>query len=210
MAQQHDVKLPDDFDDLLRQTLSVEPSVAFLPRVRERVAATTPRRLDLRWAFAGAVGLAAAVLALAIWLAPSAQIDRPQTAPVVASAPPSPLDGTLPSSAVLEAQPPRHTAVREPGSRPRGAGIQEKTAVRSEPAAVIIDGRQQAAIASVMQLVAEGKLTTESFAGTTPLSVEAIKDGVLPVVVTPVHVSPFAPGGVLQKEPNATEPPPAR
>jgi hypothetical protein len=209
MAQQHDVTLPDDFDDLLRRTLAVEPSAEFLPRVRERVAATTPRRLDLRWAFAGAVALAA-VLVLAIWLAPAIRVDSPQTAPVVAAAPPSPLEVPPPSPAVVEAQPPRHAAVREPGSRPRGARNQEKTVVRFEPPAVIVDERQQAAIASVMQLVAEGKLTTESFAGTTPQSVEAIKDRVLPVVVTPVHVSPFAPGGVLQKELNATEPPPAR
>lgn len=209
MAQQNDVKLPGDFDDLLRQTLAVEPSPEFLPRVRERVAATTPRRLDLRWVFAGAVGLAA-VLVLSIWLSPSVEIDGPQTAPVVASAPPSPLDGTPSSPTVVEAQPPRHAAAREPGTRPRASRIQEKTAARSEPPAVIVDERQQAAIASVMQLVAEGKLTAESFAGTTPQSVDPIKERVLPLVVTPVPVSPFAPGGVLQKEPNATEPPPAR
>ena len=82
--------------------------------------------------------------------------------------------------------------------------------MRSEPAAVIVDARQQTAIASVMQLVAEGKLTAESFADTTPQSVDAIREQVLPLIVPPVQVSPFTVGGVLQKELNATEPPPAR
>jgi len=203
------VNLPDEFDTLLRQTLAVEPSAEFLPRVREHVAATPRRRFDLRWALVAGAGVAA-VLMLTIWLAPSSEFDRPTSVPVVASAPSSPSGGTSPSPAAVETPPRLHVAAQASGGETRRTRMRQETTPRSEAPAVIVDERQQTAIASVMRLVAEGKLTAESFADTTPPSVDGIREQVLPLIVAPVQVSPFTVGGVLQKELNATEPPPAR
>ena len=46
MAGNKDLDVPREFDALLRKALSVEPSSAFLPRVRERISEQPP---GLHW-----------------------------------------------------------------------------------------------------------------------------------------------------------------
>lgn len=71
--------------------------------------------------------------------------------------------------------------------------------VPPEPAVVVVvDERQQAALATLMRLAGEGRLTDDAFAPRPPQSTDAIRQQVIPVSVAPVEVSPIVVGGVLR------------
>jgi hypothetical protein len=63
---------------------------------------------------------------------------------------------------------------------------------------VVVDERQQAALAILMRLAGEGRLTDDAFAPRPPQSTDAIRQHVIPVSVAPVEVSPIVVGGVLR------------
>jgi hypothetical protein len=65
---------------------------------------------------------------------------------------------------------------------------------------VVVDAQQRMAITRLMGIIREGRLTEESFANTTPTSMAAIRDRVVPLDVAPVTVSPIGGDGVLQRE----------
>ena len=201
MAHEKHVDLPDGFDALLRQTMSVEPSGEFLPRVRARIA-VAPTRIFCWWRVALVAGPASlASLAFVVWLTPGpASISGPSLAPP----PPRPHVGISKRS---DPTPPRIEPAPGPpvaSARSRGsAALNPRVttgvdAARGPAAIVIVDERQRAALSALMRIAAEGKLTEEAFAHTTPQSTDGIRGLVRPVSVAPVEVSPIAVGGVLQ------------
>jgi hypothetical protein len=189
MAQQNHIDLPGEFDALLKQALSAEPSAEFLPRVRRRVAGERPRTFSF-WTTMSLAGAAvAAALLVALW--PGAR-----TEPVVVRPAPEMASVSRP------ADPPVRPQVEvAPDPRPPLRGAAPARAVRPARSAepeVIVDRHQHAAIASVLRLVEEGRLTAESFVHTPPPSMQAIREQVTPVGVPVVQVSPIAVGGVMQ------------
>ena len=71
--------------------------------------------------------------------------------------------------------------------------------VRQEPA-VIVDGRQRAALAMLFRMVDQGRVDGDSFAGTVAVSLEPIAAQVEAITVPPVVVNGIAPGGVLPND----------
>jgi len=197
MAHENHVDLPDDFDALLRQTMSAEPSAEFLPRVRDRIPAQPPRFFSW-WRFAVVAGpAAAAALVLVLWTTPEPALVIIPPAPVAPSAPRvavTPLEPTVPviASAPKPRAVPRWAPARSPRTPARVVVPQREAEV-----VVMVDERQRAALAMLMRLVGDGRLTDEAFAQTTPQSMGAIREQVFPVNVAPVVVSPIAVGGVL-------------
>ena len=194
MAEQMNPELPGDFDRLLRRQLSVEPSAAFLPKVRERIAAQSSRRAG--WSpWTVGFGAAAVLVLLVVWLKPQ----------------PSPVGVPAPSQAAVtpKGQPsgPSADAGRDvpgfrrsrPVRRPRQPMAVAAVTSPHEPV-VIVDERQSVAVAAVYRLVLEGKLTSEAFAHTTPQSLEPIRNQLIPLSVRPLDVSPITVGGVLPME----------
>jgi len=118
-----------------------------------------------------------------VLVSPAVQVSGPTaTEPVV-----RPLD------ALQEPPSPR----RMPGQRFRESA-RAVAPPRYRAPVVIVDDRQRAALSGLMRLVAEGKLTGQAFAHTTPQSMGAIREQVIPLSVTPVEVNPIPVGGVSQ------------
>jgi hypothetical protein len=184
--------VPLDVDAMLRREMAVEPSPEFLPRVRERIRDESPQtRWQWRWLLPAGALVAACVAVLAVNLPPAAPIAAPP-APSLATAKPiapialSPVDPVF----TLEREP-RNQHVRVAAASAAG-----------EPAlpTVIVDQRQRLALATLVRIIRAGKLTDESFAQTTPVNLEAIREQVKPVQIGPVTVSPIAVDGVLPSE----------
>lgn len=191
MADNERVDLPADFDALLCRTLAVEPSPAFLPRVRERIAEGRPSRRMAPWMLSGAA--AAAALALAIGLAwlPGA--------PVVSPAQPEPPAATIAAS---ERPVPPFPANKQAASpRPRTVPARPLRAAHESPApVVIVDPRQRAALGLFVRMAQQGSLPEETLAETVPTPNQPIEEQIVPIAVEPVAVSPIPVGGVLHKE----------
>ena len=200
MAVDKHIDVPDEFDALLRKALSVEPSPAFLPRVRERIR-EQPHGVHWNWrlwltgAAAAAVCVAAVVvtgmtdrvtarlpLRLQCFSRRSSSEARPIAGP---SAPKT----AAPAGSEASASAHRRT----PGRLPLSRG-------HCDQPVVIVDERQRAALTLVMRMVSEGRLTEDAFKHTTPPSMQPIRDFVVPIGVKPVELSPLAVGGVLQSE----------
>ena len=191
MADKDGVDLPDDFDQLLRQELSVKPSPAFAARIRERVA--QPQRSPwwrARWipalgSFATVAAIAWALLVPAltrVTLPP-----RPPRAPAVRTASvQQPM-----ASPVVEPQRTVSVSRNEPrrsGLHAGGTGLPE----------IIVDGRQRAALTTLFRMMDQGRVSGDSFAATIPVSIEPIVEQMGAIIVPPVVVSAMPPGGVLQ------------
>jgi len=192
MADSERVDLPAEFDALLRRTLAVEPSPAFLPRVRERVREEgRPSRWTVSWVLAG--GVATAVLALAIgltWLPGS---------PVVNPAPP----GAPTPAMAASARPVPLPAIQPAASpRPRTIPARPVRAAHVSPVApvVIVDQRQRAALVLFLRMAQQGTLPEETLAQTVPSPNSPMEEQILPIAVEPVAVSPIPVGGVLPSE----------
>lgn len=187
---------PMDFEQLLRREMAIEPSAEFLPRVRMRLSAeSSPARWHWRWLLpVGAVAVAGAAFLVANVLTsdPVAAPPAPH-APALAIAQPVPF--IEPQSLRLPAGATRDIATR---SAPIARRIAGAPAPSDMP--VMVDVHQRTALARLMGIIRDGKLTGESFANTTPVSLAAIRDRVVPVDVAPVTVSPFGGDGVLQRE----------
>ena len=195
MAGDKQIDVPDEFDALLRKALSVEPSAAFLPRVRERIS-EQPHGVLWNWPLWLTGAAAAAVFVAAVVVGTrrdgaSAPAAVPQS-PVVQEA--RPIAGP---SAPTTADP----AVPKPSHRRTAAHRTAPVASQSlDQPVVIVDERQRAALTVVMRMVNEGRLTDDAFKHTTPPSMQPIRDFVVPIGVKPVELSPIAVGGVLQSE----------
>lgn len=193
MADNERVDLPAEFDALLRRTLAVEPSPAFLPRVRERVSQEgRPSRWMTPWMLAGAVAATAVALAIGIsWLPRS---------PVVHPAPPQ-----APAPAVAASErpvPPPPTVPRAVPARPRTSPARPVLVAHESPAdpVVIVDQRQRAALTTLFQMLELGRVSGDSFAATVPVSLEPIAERVPAITVEPVLVSVMPTGGVLHHD----------
>ena len=187
---------PMAFEQLLRCEMAIEPSAEFLPRVRERLSAeSSPARWHWRWLLpVGAVAAAGVAFLVANVLSsdPAAAPPAPH-APALAIAQPVPV--IEPPSLRFSADATRDI-VR--GSAPIARRIAGAPAPSDMP--VMVDVHQRTALARLLGVIRDGQLTGESFANTTPVSLAAIRDRVVPVDVAPVTVSPFAGDGVLQRE----------
>ncbi|MEO5895808.1 MAG: hypothetical protein ABIS06_08925 [Vicinamibacterales bacterium] len=193
MAETDPLDLPDDFDRLLRQELSIEPSPAFAARVRAEAAAR-PRTIWAGWLLPLAGGAALAV-AVFVWMP---LLDEPgatlppavPVSPVVASSMPAQVEP--PTTA-----PPDGLVIRPRPVRPRLPG----QALPAAPASsVIVDQSQRAALTMLVGMIGQGRLTADAFAQTTPQSMQAIADQMMPITIVPVTVSTITPGGVLHND----------
>jgi hypothetical protein len=195
MAQTDPVELPDDFERLLREELSVEPSPAFVARVRADASAVRLRPVWTRWLLplAGAAALAVAAL---VWM-PSP--DKPHASLLPSGAPPPVIARSTPPRVASREPEPAHPVASPPRAvRTRAPGPDPATATSSF--AVIVDQNQRAALRTLVAMIDQGRLTAEAFAKTTPQSTEAIADQMVPITIAPVPVSTIAPGGVLQND----------
>jgi hypothetical protein len=205
MAEIDRVDLPDDFDRLLRQELSIEPSPAFAARVR--ADASLPVRHRFPWTawLLPLAGVAALALAVIVWRSPAGKTEQP-----VASAIPAPSVIATPTPSTLEPRPvtPLSAPVVNAARTLPGAARVSTASRRADPgaavstAAVVVDQSQRAALTALVGMIGQGRLTADAFAQTTPQSTRAIADEVVPIAVPPVTVSAIDPGGVL---PNDTQ-----
>jgi hypothetical protein len=206
----NDLDLPE-LDRLLRQELSVEPSPAFLPRVRARVeadrAASAGPGASWRltaWLPGGwrpLLATAAVVLLLAAGtLLRQTGPGSPQAVPaapertVAAAPPPGKVERPSPSTVAGAATAP----FRQPGRAAVLFPQRPRTGLAAAPeAAVIVDQRQRVGIERLMDLTRSGSLTDASFVPAPDGSVEEVT--VAPIPVDLLTVSPIPVGGVLQK-----------
>jgi len=191
MADKEVLDLPADFDQLLRQELSVEPSAAFAARVRARV--TGPQYAPwwrARWI--PAIGSFATVASIALAVTLPA-ITRWTAAP---SPPPAPAV-RLPSIQ----HPTLSPAMEAQGTAPAPHARRSVALVNvSGLPEVIVDGRQRAALATLFRMMEQGRVSGDSFAATVPVSMEPIAEQVGAIIIAPVFVSAMPPGGVLPYE----------
>lgn len=207
MADNERVDLPADFERLLQQELSIEPSPEFAARVRHRIA--EQRRTPwwrARWipaigTFATIASLTAALVvpAIARWTS----VPVPPAPPAIRVASVEQPRPNLPDSVAVAAL----TAAHPPATTPRATPRQQTTRPREGTAAtdlplVIIDDRQRAAMATLFRMMEQGRVSNDSFAATVPVSLDPIVDQVGAITVAPVVVSAIQPGGVL---PNNSE-----
>jgi hypothetical protein len=162
-----------DLDALLREALAVEPSPAFLPRVRQQIAEPALRRW--RWTWLAPV-TATATLAIAVWPA-DVRPPNPPAAPRLAVTVPARAAPSLPASVV-----------------PRTGHRVPDIGYRSPE--VIVDQRQRAALLSFMRTIEDGRLPDDAFKHTTAAPVTVAED-VFEIFPLPVAVSPIVVGGVL-------------
>jgi hypothetical protein len=193
MADNERVDLPAEFDAVLRRTLAVEPSPAFLPRVRERVSQQGRPSLGITpWMLAGAV--AAATVALAIGLAwlPRA----PVVTPALPVAPASAMAASeRPVPPPLAIQPPAPPHPRTIPARPLPAAYESPVAP-----VVIVDQRQRAALGLFLRMAQQGTLPEDTLAQAVPTPNQPVEEQIPPIAVEPVAVSPIPVGGVLHNE----------
>jgi hypothetical protein len=198
------VDLPAEFERMLRDTMTVEPSPAFLPRVRQRVAVeqVAPR---WSWRYLALPVATAAVLVVALMPrgADDVSVRPPEIqAPTVMAGLPDlpPLSAALPSP-VTPAGP------RQPARLPVAARTIEREPGFGDPPAVVVDERQRRALYGLMQLVANGRLPEDAFAENGGASLVPLANGVVEIAVLPMQVSPIDVGGVMQSGTKAKQPP---
>ena len=194
MADRDIVELSDEFDRLLRDELSIEPSPAFATRVRARVGDDARRSQWWRASWIPAIGSFATVASIA-WALLVPAITR------VASPPDPPQSPTVRIPAV---QYPTISPVVEPqprvdNARTAGSGS-VLNAGRSGVAEVIVDARQRDALSTLFKMMNQGRVSGDSFAATIPVSIEPIAEQMGVITVAPVVLSAMPAGGVLHNE----------
>ena len=194
MADKDVLELPDELDRLLRQELAIEPSSSFAARVRRHVSEQPQPSPWWRARWIPALGSLATVASIA-WALAVPAVVRWTRLPVPPPAPaaratsihhPS-VDPTL----VFRTEAARSTL----SSTPSTAAMH-----RDAPPEVLVDGRQRAALSTLLRMMERGSLTAESFAATVPVSLEPIADHLGEITIAPVVVSAMAPGGVLHND----------
>jgi hypothetical protein len=184
-----------DLDRLLRREMAIEPSPEFLARVRGRIqAGAAPARAKWTLFFPIGAGAATAALVMALNVAARDQVTAPRIPQPPRLATVQPIGGI--AALPLE----RDARARRIPERPRVDERRPVVRIAVPDPPVMIDERQRAALAALVRIIRDGKLTDQSFAQTTPMSLDAIGEQIAPVRVSPVTVSPIAVDGVLQKE----------
>jgi hypothetical protein len=194
------VNLPADLDVLLRQTMAEEPSVEFLPRVRERIAGEQVRaRSSWRLVFAG-VGMVTAVV-MAIVASGTGDVVAP-------SPPPAPgLVYVMRGMQVPQQVSPPTAISLETGRRgPRAVRASGVDVPLGDVPPVIVDRRQRSAVERMVALAVQGRLPEDALLQASP-SLQLIEERLGGLAVRPVEVSPIAVGGVLQSGAEAKQPP---
>ena len=200
MADKDHFELSEDLDRLLQQELSIEPSPAFAAGIRRRVA-EQHRTPWWRARWIPAIGSAATLASLAFAVGVPA-FSRWTSIPV-APAPPAVRLAVLEqprveSLGLMDARMPAQATARTPGveTARRAASLVEA----SDLPVVIVDGRQRDALTTLFRMMNQGRVSGDSFATTTPVSMDPIVDHVAAIAVAPVVVSAIPPGGVLPNE----------
>ena len=200
MTRLRDAELPDGFDALLRSEMTIDPSPAFLPRVRERLdREAAPRSWQWsRWITGAAAGaLCAAIAAGAVLDLGADRRPVAPAAPVLRTGDPI----SVPAGTRSLVVPPFSAAAAPLTAQPVRTAA---PVVRPSPAAselrVLVDDRQQKALATLFRMVREGRITEETLAATAQASLDPIRQQVTPVGVKPLEPSPIPVGGVLQPE----------
>ena len=180
---------PDiDVDALLRRELSIEPSPEFLARVRERIGAE-PQRSTWHWRVLLPASAAALCMTAIVLVAGGDPVTHPAAPPAPALSTGSPIVAHRPPGVEEHVVPP-----------PAAVPAASRVAVARRDPEVIVDESQRAALAVLFGIIRDGRLTDQSFARTTPVSLQAMREGIAPVDVAPLAVSPIGVDGVLQKE----------
>lgn len=193
-------RIPDDFDALLRRTMEVEPSPAFLPRVRERVAKEQPA-WNWSWGMFAAAGATVVAILIAVSMPGTDNPPPPAVpqAPVIHATAPIPAAVKPAADSDIERAPAQRVA--------RVARAQVSRPPTGDMPPVIVDERQRAALNAMVRMVAQGHLTNEAFAQTVPPSLQPIEEKVTGIAITPLVVSPIVVGGVLHVGPEEKQPP---
>jgi hypothetical protein len=194
MVDNRQVDTQLEFETLLREALSVEPSANFLPRVRERINAGPERGF---WSWRGWLAGSAAAIVCVV----AAAFNAANFSDLRPPAPPSPVLWSVPEMVgpvISAAADVPVSTVRQPN--PRASHLVRSVASFSDLPVVIVDERQRAALNVVLRLVQEGRLTEEAFKQTTPSSLQPIRNQVLPIGVRPVELNAIGDGGVLQSD----------
>ena len=185
---------PTDFEQLLRREMTIAPSGEFLARVRTRIdeEAFSPR-WSWRWLvpLSGAAACTALVV-MAMLNGDPATLPSPPAAPSLATVQP------IPRHEAPMMQPTRSPVRATPAIVP----ALDRAAIVSRPEepVVIVDERQRAALAAFIHVIRDGRVTGHSFAQTTPVSLDPIRDRVKAVEAGPLTVSAILIDGVLQEE----------
>jgi hypothetical protein len=196
MNPTHRATLPDamDFERLLRREMTVAPSAEFLARVRTRIdTEQMSRSWPWRWLVpVSAIAAACAVFAV-LTLSGTGAITLP-------AAPGGPSLATAQPIQMLEAPVTRSSPL--PVRAVASGRVSDRGAIvsRADEPVVIVDERQRAALAAFIHVIRDGRITHESFAQTLPVSLDPIRDRVLPVEARPLTVSTIFVDGVLQEE----------
>jgi hypothetical protein len=195
MAHQDPVDPLSEFDTLLRQELSVEPSNIFLPRVREQIRTEPAGAPWMRlWRFVPLAAAAALVLAIGVFMLSRATGPNPEPSPIASA--PAPTQAPAPASPPLRDVPATNLGVRTASSGQRTTDNGQRSAKDPE---VIVDARQRDALHAFVRMVNQGQLTADAFKQTKPPPLH-IEEEVPIIGVVPVSVSPIVVGGVLQGE----------
>ena len=198
MADKELVDLPGDFERLLRQELSIEPSPEFAVRVRQRVGEQhrTPW-WRARWipAIGTFATLASIVIALIVpAIARWTSIPTPPAAPAIPTAAVALPRPTPPESATAV------TTVQSTTTRRATPRNRATPAPATDLPVVIVDGRQREALSTLFRMMDQGRVSGDSFAATVPVSLEPIVDHMGDITVSPVVVSAMPPRGVLHND----------
>ena len=199
MADKEFVDLPGDFERLLKQELSIEPSPEFAVGIRQRVA-EQQRTPWWRARWIPAIGtfatLASIVIALIVpAIARWTSMPTPPAAPAIttaAAAQPRP----TPTELTTAVTPVQQTSTRR--ATPPGRTMPAPAATHLP--VVIVDGRQREALSTLFRMMDQGRVSGDSFAGTVPVSLEPIVDHMGDITVSPVVVSAMPPRGVLHND----------
>lgn len=195
MADDNAVDLPAEFERLLRQELSIEPSPAYAARVRARVGEKARRSSWWRARWIPAIGSAATVASIG-WALLVPALSR-------VAAPPGPPPAPAASQIAVDhgrldpwTLPARVTATSRVGARPAPT----ERVIAADMTVVIVDRKDRVALDRFVTMLQEGRVAEDAFAHTSKPAAFAIEEMLSPIVVTPVAVSSISAGGVLPSE----------
>jgi hypothetical protein len=174
-------------DDEIRDALKIEPSPAFLARVRTQIAnEPAPGALRWSWMFGAAATVAAGVVLALVISRPSVPTPATRSAKALAERPP----GAATASA--ERLSPGATAFAE-RQMPRSTRSAKAVALRNTPEPeVLIDPRERRALLQLIAGVRDGRIDLAAAQHTaTPALMELAP--VTDIVIAPLTIDPLAP-----------------
>ena len=180
-------------DEDIREALDVDPSPAFLARVRTRIA-SEPAPSAWRWSWAvAAAGAVAAAVIVAIALTPRAKtIVEPVTR--TATAGPSLSDGRPGSRAPARTEPVPATATRTRRIAPIAVVSRDSrtTSPAAPQAEILLDAAETRALHQLIARVRDGRVdlaAAQKSVAPAPMALEPVAD----IVIAPITIDPIAP-----------------